>query len=114
MHILIQGENDGYGNGYIDIEQTYISIQRVDLIAGSSLSVDGQQGFYEIGKFQEFTIEFRTNEGKRLALDEVDGFLAFDHTDANRVSFKISKTKYDNRYTVVTESTKAYTFEDDY
>jgi hypothetical protein len=34
MKVKILGTDEGYGNGFIDIEQTYISIQRVDLIAG--------------------------------------------------------------------------------
>jgi hypothetical protein len=71
MNIKILGEDDGYGNGFIDIEQTYVSIQRVDLIAGKSQEFQDAPIYYEMGKFKQFTIEFRTNQNKRLSIEQL-------------------------------------------
>lgn len=115
LNIKILGSDNGYGNGFIDIEQTYVSIQRVDLIAGKSQETEDGPIYYEMGKFKQFTIEFRTNQNKRLSLDQLQtNYLSFQHTDSNEVTFRVQPTKFANRYTVFTESTKAYLFEDNY
>jgi hypothetical protein len=68
--------------------------------------------YYEVGKFETFSVELRTNKDRRLALDPLNGDLTFQQS--GNVKFTLEKTKYRNKYTVFTESTKAYNLTDAY